>query len=78
MKWLSESNAFIFVQPDAIHSENMVVHIDCEIKGNFYAWANFITEYKCKRCGRMRKIPLQDYLMQAEGAYRKTLDGLNG
>jgi len=74
MKWLSESNAIIDVSHDLIHNEDMVVQLDCEIKGNTYCWGNIIRRYKCSRCKRLFKIPLQETLMQAELAYKKTYE----
>ena len=75
MKWLSESNAVVYVKP--IRPEDMMVTIDCDVNGIPHSWGKVIPDYKCPNCGRMRKIPLQGTLREAELAYRKTLNGLN-
>lgn len=77
MKWLTESNAIIDISPDPILNEDMVVQLDCEINGNTYCWGNIIPRYKCSRCKRLFKMSLQEILMEAELAFKKTKDGLD-
>lgn len=75
MKWMTESKAYVYVYPDIIHPNNMMVHVDCDINEIPYSWGNYISNYICHKCKTMFKIPLQDYLIQAGLAYEKTKNG---
>ena len=74
MKWLSEHNAFIKVEPYFMHEEDMQVSVDCENDGYFYVWADIIPSYKKLTMG----LPLQETLRKAERAFNKTMEKING